>query len=316
MIKSGDVLQSLQKPGMIWLDKTGTLTEGSLRVEEWHGDADVVQQVAELERASNHPVAKALVRFGKGSIGENTVQSSESAGQGIAGQVDSDQFVIGKLDFLKSWNIKPDDQQLELADGIASRGLAPCWIAKNGTVVAIAAIGDAIRPEATEAIEQLKRRGWKIGILSGDHQKIVTRVARRLGIDTELAVGNVSPEEKLHRVEESATRQTVVMVGDGVNDSAALAAATVGLAVKGGAEASLAAAPVYLAKPGLMPILDLFSFSDSTTRIMRRNLGVSLAYNIGFATLAFAGFINPLVAAILMPISSLTVVSLSLGAGR
>ena len=165
---------------------------------------------------------------------------------------------------------------------------------------------------------------------------MVDRVAVRLGIESEFAIGGATPEQKLAIVEKfavpastgststfpfnehrgSAKGGSVVMVGDGVNDSAALAASTVGIAVKESAEASLSAAPVYLADSGLDPILKLMNMSDSTARTMRLNLAVSVAYNIGFATLAFLGHISPLVAAILMPLSSLSVVAISLTAGR
>ncbi|MCP4080296.1 MAG: HAD family hydrolase, partial [Planctomycetaceae bacterium] len=135
-----------------------------------------------------------------------------------------------------------------------------------------------------------------------------------LSIDPTLALGGITPEEKIDKVKQH--QGTTIMVGDGVNDSAALAAATVGIAVKGSAEASLAAAPVYLAKAGLAPILELMDLSQNTAKIMRINLAVSLAYNLTFAALAFFGYINPLVAAILMPISSLTVVAISMTTGR
>lgn len=340
MVKGGDVLQALQSPGMFWLDKTGTLTEGSLKVNRWYGDTNCLAAVAALEQTSRHPVAVAIVQHVRDNLSlvscdssklseltepdQQTMfassrfqaeQSMEHSGQGVSGTVSGRAIVIGNRQILTKHEISPTLAQQRIADRIAETGLSPCWIAVDGRVLAIASIGDSIREEAKFAIEALRDQGWEIGILSGDHQSVVDRVSQRLGVSPELAKGQMSPEDKLAMIQDRPIASTVVMVGDGVNDSAALAAASVGIAVKNGAETSLAAANVYLAEPGLNPILRLLSISDSTSRTMRLNLAVSLTYNATFAGLAFLGFINPLVAAILMPISSLTVVALSLRAG-
>jgi Cu2+-exporting ATPase len=339
MIKGGDILQSLQRPGMIWLDKTGTLTEGNLKVVHWHGHRQWIDTVATIENRSPHPVAKALVGYAnefskanevirepvlKGRGSEFSIDRCSQAvsgfeyfeGQGIRGCVGDDDVLIGNEKLVRCLGVSIREQHERLARRVSASGLSPCWVAVNGDVVAIVALGDAVRPDAAAAISELKERGWQVGILSGDHQHVVDRVAKRLGVPPEYARGGVEPEAKLSTIKASSKSETVVMVGDGVNDSAALAAASVGIAVKGGAEASLAAAPVYFATPGLKPVLNLLTIADSTALTMRTNLGVSLAYNLSFAVLAFCGFITPLVAAILMPISSLTVVALSLGAGR
>lgn len=334
MVKGGDVLQALQSPGTFWLDKTGTLTEGSLRLDRWYGDTTCVSTVAALEKTSNHPVAAAIVKFADSTgvtselpqviptnrlLNSNArprvLKSIEHGGRGISGVVGDRNVVVGNRRLLADQNIRTSSRQQRIAGRIANAGLSPCWIAIDGLVVAIASMGDSIRPDAQSAIDTLRAKGWKTGVLSGDHQSVVDRVAQRLGIPADLARGEMSPEQKLAVIQNRSHDATVVMVGDGVNDSAALAAASVGIAVKNGAQASLAAANVYLAEPGLSPILRLLSISDSTSKTMRINLAVSLAYNATFALLAFLGFINPLIAAILMPISSITVVALSLRAG-
>ncbi|QEG20423.1 heavy metal translocating P-type ATPase [Mariniblastus fucicola] len=329
MIKSGDVLQSLQRPGMIWLDKTGTVTDGALHVARWHGGTDSLMEIAAIEMVCSHPVAKAIADFCLDanpyclfqSDWRHLIQSLRTRdivnhpGLGVSGSVDDLDVVIGSRKLLSSLLIPFSEPQRRIELRIIARGGSPCWVAINGVVVAIAELMDRVRPEATSAIDALKNRGWQVGLLSGDHQDVANRVAGRLGISPEFAIGGATPEQKLSIVE-SSDYDTVVMVGDGVNDSAALAAATVGVAVKNSAEASLMAAPVYLADPGLNPILGLMSLSDSTTGTMRLNLAVSVTYNVVFASLAFLGYINPLVAAILMPISSITVVALSLTAGR
>lgn len=337
MIKGGDVLQSLQQPGMMWLDKTGTLTDGDLKVVQWFGDTSWLKLIAALEEGFSHPVAKAIVQFQQTSwdkrddvskaadrhggrsladVRTTVLNSEDHAGLGVSGKSILHDVAVGSARLMSKLGIVPCRCHLRIAQKIIDQGCSPCWIAVAGRVVGLASIGDSIRPEAASAIDALRHRGWQVGIFSGDHQQVVDRVAKRLGIAPEFAIGETAPEAKLKTIQTSATQGNVVMVGDGVNDSAALAAASVGIAVKNGAEASLAAAPVYLGEPGLNPILNLLAVSDSTGRTMRRNLGVSLAYNLTFAGLAFAGYINPLVAAILMPISSITVVALSLGSGR
>ena len=150
-----------------------------------------------------------------------------------------------------------------------------------------------------------------MAVLSGDQPEVVRSVVTRLGIELELARGSASPEEKLAVIEQFATSRAVVMVGDGVNDAAALARAGVGVAVHGGAEASLAAADVFMTRPGVAPVLELFRGAQRTFQVIRRNMLLSLAYNSVCATLAVTGVITPWIAAILMPLSSLTVVTSS-----
>ncbi len=321
MIKGGDVLQQLNRPGMIWLDKTGTLTEGKLEVVDWYGDNSWKALISDVETKSSHPVAKAIVEFvenASGRVSSSLVdQVTEYEGQGICANGPGLDLLIGNESLLLENGVSIGSRHQQVADRILGANLAPCWIAVNGSVNAIVALGDHIRPDTKLAIQQLISTGWRVGVLSGDHERIVRQVADRLEIESGLALGGLSPEDKVNVVQNSLSEYpTVVMVGDGVNDSAALSAASVGIAVHNGAEASLAAAPIYLADEGLRPILELMRISKSTNRTIRMNFAASLSYNLFGATFAAIGWINPLVAAILMPISSLTVVAISLTAGN
>jgi Cu2+-exporting ATPase len=161
---------------------------------------------------------------------------------------------------------------------------------------------------------ELKARGHRLAILSGDQSRVVEHVARQLEAEAseglfEVARGDVSPEGKLAFVEGARARGPVFMVGAGVNDAAALAAATVGIAVHGGAEASLAAAHVFATRPGVGPLLELSDGARRTLRVIHMNLAFSLIYNVIAAGLCLAGAVTPLWAAIIMPLSSLTVVT-------
>ncbi len=175
----------------------------------------------------------------------------------------------------------------------------------GGSIVALAALQDRLRDHARQSVAELNRLGWRPEILSGDAPAVVARVGAEVGLSNERATGGVTPEEKLAIVQSGG--MPTVMVGDGVNDAAALAAADVGIAVHGGAEASLAAADVYLAQPGLAPLVDLVRHSRRTMGVVRRNLAISLGYNALAVTLAACGLITPLVAAVLMPLSSAAV---------
>ena len=184
------------------------------------------------------------------------------------------------------------------------RHLTPILVAVNGVIVASAGFGDPVRADARRAIDTLRARGWKVGILSGDHPEVVASVGETLGLPREACVGGAVPEEKHRIVQEARHDGTVVMVGDGVNDAAAMAAATVGVGVHGGAEACLSTADVYLTRPGLEPLVTLTEGAARTIRVIRRNIAFSIGYNVIGATLAVTGVITPLIAAVLMPIAS------------
>ena len=313
LVKGGDVLEALTRPGRVWLDKTGTLTEGRLRVVEHGGAKEVWDRVAAIEGRSNHPVARALVEaFGSDdSGGFGPARVRETQGGGIEAEWDGHALVVGSPAFVGSRCGPPGEAWSLRISGWTEAGLTPVVVALDGRIEAAAGLGDPLRPEAAGVVRRMQEAGWRVGILSGDHPAVVAAVGRVLGLDPAEARGGVGPEEKSRIVGERSASETVVMVGDGVNDAAALAAADIGVAVHGGAEAALAAADVFVTRAGVAPLLELLDGARRTLRTIRWNLVFSLVYNVVGAALAMAGLINPIVAAILMPLSSLTVVGVT-----
>ena len=267
-------------------------------------------------------------------------------GAGIRATVDGRRMRIGAQPFVLE-EATAEPWVAEAVVAATSAAHSPVLVAVDGEVRAVASFGDPVRPDAADCLRRLQSLGYELRILSGDHHAVVTALSRTMHVQFADVRGGVSPEEKLHRIEsmvaarsKSATPPSflspsgtplganrwqlfgrnrspslsigpVVMVGDGVNDAAALAAASVGVAVHGGAEASLAAADVFATRDGIEPVVALVEGSRRTMRAIRRNLIFSLAYNVLGVTLAVMGLIDPLLAAVLMPLSSLTVVTSS-----
>lgn len=302
LIKGGDALERLATPGRLLLDKTGTLTTGRLELEQWDGDPAVRPMVAALEQQSRHPVAAAVLRAEPGEL-PRPAEVLETIGGGIRGRVDGHDVIVGK----PAWVL---EQTIGVAETFAplDAALTPVLVAVDRIVVARIGFGDPIRPEAAEAIRALRARGWRLGILSGDDPRVVAAVGRTLGIAAQDCRGGASPEEKRAAVEQALLEGPVVMVGDGVNDAAAIASATVGIGVRGGAEACLAASDVFLARGGIDTLMELETGSRRTVGLIRLAIGFSLFYNIVGALMAFTGIMDPLIAAIVMPTSSLSVV--------
>jgi len=309
LIKGGETLERLSKPGMIYLDKTGTLTTGRTELVRFDGDRSLLPLIAALEAHSTHVIAQAFAAAGRSEERFEVQHVQQDARGGITGRVNGRAVVVGSPAFVATHTGVHADVQAILNDS-----LTPVVVAIDGQVMATAGFGHALRPDAGQALARLRERGWTIGVLSGDHPEIVARVANELGIDAAQVHGGLLPEQKLAIVERDMKSRPVVMVGDGVNDAAALAAATVGIAVQGGAEASLAAANIYLNKPGLAGIADVVDASGKTLAVIRRSLAASIAYNCITVSLAATGLITPLIAAIFMPISSITMLTLAMSA--
>ncbi len=316
LVKSGAVLERLSRGGRLLLDKTGTLTEGKMQLVSWTGPDDLKSVVAAMEQKSNHPIGRALHdaladREASAHVRTHLAGIVEAGDGGISATIDDLQYFLGSRPYLHRHNILLPDSIKLAADQLERQGATAVILAVDDTAVAVAGLGDRIRDEATSALAHLRSGHWHPQILSGDASQVVRHVAHCVGIPQHDSFGQLTPEDKLNRAHHPNDSAITVMIGDGVNDAAALAAADVGIAVHGGAEASLAAADVYIARPGLDPVVHLFDMSRRTMRTVRRNLFVSLSYNLIAGALAAAGLMTPLIAAIIMPISSATVLSLA-----
>jgi len=281
IIKSDEVLEKLSRVQNIFLDKTGTLTYGKLQVEHFvlHKDPlfSIYDIIYSLEQRSGHPVARALLDYVNSFYPKDLVVEDfkEILGHGVFGRLNGVEYEINR------------------------QGLF-----QNNELMATFEVKDLIREDAKNVLENLKSMNKKISILSGDKASVVKKMADEVHLTTDEIYSELSPEEKLTFVKSSSH---TLMVGDGANDAEALAQADVGVAVLGAMDISLRAADVYLTIPGLSMIEKLLLLSEETMKVIRRNLFLSLLYNGTSVVAVFTGVINPLIAAIIMPMSSLTV---------
>lgn len=321
LIKGGDTMQRLVRPGILLLDKTGTVTEGKLVLESWHGPIEALAWTAALEKESQHPIAEAIrAAWSERSQSESLYVANEvrhCLGRGLIGTVEGHAIAIGHREFMHSMGLDLPNEFIEWEQQGLASGRSPLWVAVDGEIRALGGLSDKIRSEAPGVVKRLRQRGWQIGLLSGDHSEVVREVARKLEIDPEWVWGAVTPEAKLEKIKSLEGKGApVMMVGDGVNDAAALAAADVGIAVRGGAEVSLQVADVFLASGTLLGIEDVMQTARQTMSVIRRNARISLSYNVLAISLAALGWLSPLGAALLMPASSLTVVGVTLAGQR
>jgi Cu2+-exporting ATPase len=304
-VKGADTIEALAGISGVVFDKTGTLTEGRVVLTRFEGPPELRQEIAAIEAHSSHPYARAVVESMPTSLVADDVR--DRAGGGVDGSVAGHRVSIGTLRFLRELGVQVSEAWERRAAHAAATEGSPVLVARDGSVCGLMTFGDPLRRESCAAVRALEGRGLSVSILSGDHPGVVARVAKELGVQD--ALGGVPPERKLELVDGwTSAGRNLAMVGDGVNDAAALAAARVGIAVRGGAEACLASADVFLTRPGVEPVVHLIDGARRTLRVVYRGLAISLVYNLIGASLALAGLIDPLAAAVLMPISSLTVV--------
>lgn len=311
LVKGGDVFETLAGSPTVVLDKTGTLTEGAFALRAWVGDQSLRPIVAAIEANASHPIARALAACDRA---EAVLGAEHRTGMGVMARHEGRRVAVGSTAFMLELGAEIPHWATQAASHARASGLTAVFVAREDRVEALAILGDAPRADTARAVEALGALGWRPRVLSGDDQRTVSAIAAQVGI--EQAYGDALPETKRDIIAQLKAEGPVVMVGDGVNDAAGLATATVGVAVSGGAEASMAAASVYLGRPGLSPLVDLARTSRGVIARIRVCLGLAIGYNATAAALTLLGLMSPIGAAIIMPISSLTVLAIAVGAGR
>ncbi len=311
--KGGEFLEALARPGIIAFDKTGTLTEGRLGLASFMGESSIVPLLRAAEGRSPHPIGRALHAALTATAELRADEVEELPGAGVIARVAGRDVRVGSAEHVHDAGANGSAWWRTELTRQASLGRPAVACSVDGNVRAVAAFNDPLRGDAVRSLDALRALGYRVALLSGDHELVVKSLEPELG-ELVTAQGGMSPEDKLAWVEAARAEGPVVVVGDGVNDAAAMSAANVAIAVHGGAEASLVAADVFTTEPGVGKVLEAVVGARRALGVIRRGIGFSLAYNLIGAVLCMGGWISPLVAAVMMPLSSLTVVTQALRA--
>ena len=319
LIKDAEVLELMEKVDTLVVDKTGTLTEGKPSVTDIKtlgvmSDEELLILAASLEKASEHPLAEAVVRAAKEANLFEVSEFNSTPGQGVSGVVNQQTVMLGNIGYLENHEIKTDRLK-ELPISNEERGQTVLYMAVNYQASAVILLRDEIKPSTADALLQLRQHDVNVVMLTGDQQNAAEQVAQQLGID-EFRSG-VLPAEKAEVVKElQADGHIVAMAGDGVNDAPALAQAHVGIAMGNGSDIAIESTGVVLVKGDLTGIVRARKLSKTTMRNIRQNLVFAFLYNsLGVPVAAgvlypfFGILLSPMIAAAAMSLSSVSVIA-------
>ncbi len=321
LIKGPQILESTRLVDTIVLDKTGTVTEARMSVV----GVDVAPGVSEslalaragaVEAASEHPIAAAIAEAARARAPLGPVVDFHStAGAGVVGHVDDAEVRVGTSAHLAAAGIVVPESLVAAQRSAQEHGRTSVLVAWDGSAQAAIAVADTVKPTSAAAIERLRELGLTPVLLTGDHRTAALQIAREVGIDPddEHVVAEVLPEQKAVAVRRLQERGRVVaMVGDGVNDAAALAQADLGIAMGTGTDVAIEASDITLMRPDLSAAADAIRLSRRTLAVIKGNLFWAFAYNVAAIPLAAVGLLNPLIAGAAMAFSSVFVVTNSL----
>ena len=329
-------LEIARKVDIAVLDKTGTLTTGKMKVLEvtipvsahnvlggnysnFLNEKSVLSSALSLELNNDHPVARAISSYAlsQGAVRKEVIDFIETPGSGVGGRVDlreiSPVVLIGTPAAIAHSTTTFDSNISEAISRAQENGHTVSVLAWDGVAIAVFATGDEVKNDAPETIEALQRMGIEAWLITGDTQESASAIARLVGITSTRVIGRALPHEKLAKIEGfKAQGHTVLMIGDGINDAAALAAADLSFAMGTGTDTAIAAADITLMRPQLMSVVDALALSRRTLRTIRTNLTWAFTYNVIGLPIAVAGLLSPMYAAGAMALSSLFVVTNSL----
>lgn len=314
LIKGPEVLESTRRVDTVVLDKTGTVTTGRMKLQEVYvvdgtAEKDVLRLAGALEHASEHPIAQAVAAGAQERAGAFPVVEdfANVPGRGVRGRVDGHDVTVGR--FLE---VLPEELSRAKAAAEAE-GRTAVVVARDGVALGVLTVADAIKETSAEAVRALRALGLTPVLLTGDNRAVAQAVARAVGIDAGEVIAEVLPEDKVDVIKRlRAEGRTVAMVGDGVNDAAALATADLGLAMGTGTDAAIEASDLTLVRGDLRVAADAIRLSRRTLSTIKGNLVWAFGYNVAALPLAAAGLLNPMIAGAAMAFSSVFVVTNSL----
>ncbi|MFE7455635.1 heavy metal translocating P-type ATPase [Streptomyces sp. NPDC057554] len=320
LIKGPEVLETTRRADTIVLDKTGTVTTGKMTLLAVHtadgtDENDVLRLAGAVEHSSEHPIAQAVAAGATERLDGATLPTPESfanvPGLGVQGVVDGHAVLVGREKLLAEWEIRLPESLTRAKAEAESAGRTAITVAWDGEARAVLEVADAVKDTSAEAVRRLRALGLTPILLTGDNRAVADAVAREVGIDEVYA--EVMPEDKVDVVKRlQAEGRSVAMVGDGVNDAAALAQADLGLAMGTGTDAAIEAGDLTLVRGDLRAAADAIRLARRTLSTIRTNLFWAFAYNVAALPLAAAGLLSPMIAGAAMAFSSVFVVGNSL----
>jgi Cu+-exporting ATPase len=318
LIRGPEVLESTRAVDTVVLDKTGTVTTGRMSLADvavagGSDRADVLRLAGALEHASEHPVAQAIARAAAAETGPLPEPESfqNLPGLGVSGVIEGHAVVVGRTSVLDDWALRLEGALAEASARYEAEGKTTVVVAWDGEVRGVFAVADAVKPTSAEAIAQLRGLGLDPVLLTGDNDTVARRIAAEVGI--ERVISQVLPAQKVAVVTAlQAEGKVVAMVGDGVNDAAALAQSDLGLAMGTGTDAAIQASDLTLVRGDLRSVGDAIRLSRATLGTIKVNLFWAFAYNVAAIPLAALGLLNPMIAGAAMAFSSAFVVGNSL----